>query len=78
MRTSACSADGQAMGERKLAHNSESISAAECSAAILKAIRNRDTELIIPTKLRFVPWLKLLWPGLLRRKIWSKINRQEN
>jgi hypothetical protein len=77
MRTSACSGDGQSVGDRKLAHNGESISAAECSAAILKAIRNRDTELIIPAKLRLVPWLKLLWPSLLRRKVWSKINRQD-
>ena len=78
LRTNACSADDQPVGDRKLAHTGESISTAECSAAILKAIGNRDTELIVPAKLRFVPWLKLLWPGLLRRKIWSKINRQEN
>ena len=78
LRTNACSADDQPVGDRKLTHTGESISTAECSSAILKAIGNRDTELIVPAKLRFVPWLKLLWPGLLRRKIWSKINRQEN
>ncbi len=76
MRKNACSTDGKVVGDRKLAHNSESISVAECSAAILKAVGNGDTELIVPPKLRFVPWLKLLWPSLLRRKIWNKINRQ--
>ena len=44
--------------------------------AVLEALRRRDLELVVPAKLRLVPWLKLLWPGLLRRKVRGKISGQ--
>ena len=45
--------------------------------AVLRAVENRDTELVIPPKLRLVPWLNLLWPGYLRRKVWRLVGRQK-
>jgi len=43
---------------------------------VLEALRRRDRELVVPAKLRLVPWLKLLWPGLLRRKVRGKVSGQ--
>jgi hypothetical protein len=44
---------------------------------VLRAVENRDTELVMPFKLRFVPWLNLLWPGFLRRIIWRMVGSQK-
>lgn len=76
LRANACAADGSNVGEGRRSHNSESISAEECSLAVLEALRRRDRELVIPAKLRLVPWLKLFWPGLLRRKVRGKVSGQ--
>ena len=76
MRANAFSFDGGVVGESKRSHNKESITPEECSLAVLKAVYRRKSELIIPNKLKLVPWLKLLWPGYLRWKIRSVIRRQ--
>ena len=76
LRANACAADGSNVGEGRRSHTSESISAEECSLAVLEALRRRDRELVIPAKLRLVPWLKLFWPGLLRRKVRGKVSGQ--
>jgi len=44
---------------------------------VLKALSKRKGELIIPNKLKLVPWLKLLWPGYLRGKIQRMVKGQE-
>ena len=76
MRANAFSFDGDVVGKSKRSHNKESITSEECSLAVLKAIHKRKSELIIPNKLRLVPWLKLLWPGYLRWKVRSIIRGQ--
>jgi hypothetical protein len=43
---------------------------------VLEALRKRKCELIIPNKLKLVPWLKLLWPGYLRKKIQRMVKGQ--
>ena len=76
MRANACSADGKALGDSGRSHNKESITSEECSKAVLEALSKRKGELIIPNKLKLVPWLKLLWPGYLRRKIQRMVKGQ--
>ena len=76
LRANACSFEGKTLGENKRTHNKESITPEECSIAVLEALRKRESELIIPNKLKLVPWLKLLWPGYLRKKIQSMVKGQ--
>ncbi len=68
MRAHAFVGDGTETGSTRR-HSSESVSVEECSEAIIGAIKSGQRELFIPAKLRTVPWLKLLAPGWLRRKI---------
>ena len=77
MRANACSADGKALKDSGRSHNKESITPEECSKAVLEALSKRKGELIIPNKLKLVPWLKLLWPGYLRGKIQRMVKGQE-
>jgi NAD(P)-dependent dehydrogenase (short-subunit alcohol dehydrogenase family) len=77
LRANACAADGSSVGDHRRSHDGEAISIEECSAAVLRAVENRDSELVIPSKLRLVPWLNLLWPGYLRRKVWNLVGRQK-
>lgn len=76
MRANACSSEGEALGDQKRSHSEESISPEECSLAVLEAMHKRKRELIIPNRLKLVPWLKLLWPGYLRRKVRGMIKGQ--
>ena len=76
MRANACSADGKALKASGRSHNRESITPEECSKAVLEALGKRKGELIIPNKLKLVPWIKLLWPGYLRRKIRRMVKGQ--
>ena len=69
--------DGNTVGDQSRSHGSEGITVGECSAAVLRAVENRDTELVMPFKLQFVPWLNLLWPGFLRRIIWRMVGSQK-
>jgi len=68
MRANAFVGDGTETGSTRR-HSSESVSAEECADAMIRAIKSGQRELFIPAKLRTVPWLKLLAPGWLRRKI---------
>jgi NAD(P)-dependent dehydrogenase (short-subunit alcohol dehydrogenase family) len=78
LRANACSGDGGVMGASRRSHYSESITVNKCAMSILAAIDDRETELIIPPKLRLVPWLRLLWPGYLRRKVWGRMNHRKD
>jgi len=77
LRANACAADGGTVGEKRRSHGSESVTVEQCAEAVLAAIENRDEELVIPPKLRLVPWLNLFWPGYLRRKVWRLVGRQK-
>ena len=68
MRANAFVGDGTETGSTRR-HSSESVSAGECADTIIRAMKSGQRELFIPAKLRTVPWLKLLAPGWLRRKI---------
>lgn len=77
LRSQALSAAGAAVGASKRKHNKDSVSVEECSARIVQAMRGRTRHLYIPSKLRFVPWLKLLAPGWLASKIRRAVQMQD-
>jgi len=76
LRENALRADGGAMGEGRRAHSGESITLEDASTAMLRAMRQRRKELTMPPKLRALPWLKLIAPGLLHRIIRGKMGQQ--
>ena len=77
LRKSAIGADGQTLGQTSAKHNSESIGLDECADAIMKAIQTRQRELIIPWKLKLLPWVKLISPGLLDYIVSRKVKQQK-
>ena len=76
LRKSAVGADGQALGKSSAGHNKESISLEECSDAIIRSMHKRQRELIIPPKLRLLPWVKLIAPRLLDYIVSRKVDEQ--
>jgi NAD(P)-dependent dehydrogenase (short-subunit alcohol dehydrogenase family) len=76
LRQSAFSKDGDRVGEGRRGHSRESVSLEACSLAIVKAISRRDHEVVIPWKLKFLPWLRLLAPKTLDRIVRSEMDRQ--
>ena len=77
LRQSAFGKDGEALGESSRRHNKESISLEDCSRAILKAMRKRKRELVIPWKLRVLPWLQLIHPKIVEWLVNSKVKEQD-
>lgn len=76
LRASAITGDGTVRGsDRK--HGSDAVGVEDASLAILQAVRSGKRELYLPSKLRFVPWVKLIAPGWLRKKIRKAVHRQE-
>ena len=65
LRRSALGADGAAVGERSRRHSRESISLEACSEAVVAAVKRRRRELVIPWKLRLLPWLELIDPRIV-------------
>ncbi len=77
LRENALGTDGQKIGLSKRRHSNESISLDMCSQAIIKAMIRGKSEVAIPFKLNFVPWLKLIAPGILRNLVLRKIRSQD-
>ena len=77
LRQSAHARDGDRVGESRRGHSKESVPLDACCSAILKAIERRDREVVIPWKLKFLPWIKLLAPGILDRFVRGEMDRQD-
>jgi len=77
LRKSAFGKDGDLVGESRRGHSKESVSLEACSEAIVKAIARRDREVVIPWKLKFLPWLKLMAPDYLDRLVRGEMDRQD-
>ena len=77
LRSYALSADGTSVGHTKKKHSKDSVSVEECSARIVQAMQGRARDLYIPSKLRLIPWLKLLAPGWLASKIRRAVEKQD-
>ncbi len=76
LRKNALGKDGFPIGESKR-HSKESISLQECAAAIIKAMNKRKTELVIPPKLKLLPWLNLINPKIVNFLVKGEMERQE-
>ena len=77
LRQSAFGKDGGTLGASSRKHSKESITLEDCSAAILKAMKKRKRELVIPWKLRALPWLNLLNPKIVSWLVKGKVKDQD-
>ena len=77
LRANAFSQDGSPLGRASDKPKKASVSIEECSSRIVRAMAGNDRTLYIPSKLRFLPWLKLIAPGWLKSSIKRAVQRQE-
>jgi short-subunit dehydrogenase len=77
LRAHAYGKEGKALGDVKTKHSRESITVEECGQAILDAMAKRRRELVIPAKLKALPWLNLISPSLVERLVSRKVDEQE-
>lgn len=77
LRQSALGKDGGTLGASSRKHSKESITLEDCSVAILKAMEKRKRELVIPWKLRALPWLNLLNPKIVAWLVKGKVTEQD-
>ncbi len=76
LRKSALGRDGSAVGESRKKHSKESVSLEACSEAIIEAMKKGKRELIIPSKLKFLPWLNLINPKIVQFLVKGAVEQQ--
>ena len=76
LRRNALAADGGDIGEAKRSHGKDAISTEECGDRIIKAITRKKNQIIIPSKLKILPFLQSVSPGLVRYLIKRKLEQQ--
>jgi short-subunit dehydrogenase len=76
MRQSAFGKGGQRVGMTSRKHSKNAITVEAASEAILKAMRKRQRQLVIPWKLRLLITLNLLAPRWAEAIIMSAVNKQ--
>lgn len=76
MRLQALRGDGQRVGEARRAHGRNAVPVEECSAEIVRAMRSGRSELYVPGWLRLIPWVKLMFPGWLKRRLRRAVQEQ--
>ena len=77
LRKAAFGRDGGSLGGSSRKHSKESISLDDASEAIIEAMKKRKRELIIPFKLRFLPWLHLINPKIVEYLVTRGVSKQE-
>ncbi|MFQ5928635.1 MAG: SDR family oxidoreductase [Acidobacteriota bacterium] len=76
LRANAFKGDGTRIGSAPK-HGKQSVSLEECSAKIVRAMQDRRREVYIPSKLSFLPWLRLIAPNRLKVMIKREVDKQE-
>jgi short-subunit dehydrogenase len=76
LRQNAFTGTGEPVGGGTARHSRESIDLEACARAVLKAVRKRKRELVIPWKLKLLPWLLLLSPGAVERMVRRAVDVQ--
>ncbi len=76
LRATALAGDGSEIGESRRSHGSDAVTVEECSARIVEALRTGQRDLYVPAKYRVLPWLKLLAPRWLRKRIRRAVHRE--
>jgi len=77
LREHAYGKEGAPLGSTRSSHSSESVTVEACSQAIIKAMANRQRELVIPPKLKALPWLSLISPRLVEYIVTRKVDEQK-
>jgi short-subunit dehydrogenase len=66
----------QALDQEIIAkHQGQALTLEYCTRHIIKAMRARQRELILPGRYRWLPWLKMLCPGLLSFFVNKRVER---
>jgi len=76
LRSNAYGKDGNTLGDSRGTHTGESITVEDCCKEIINAMRKRKKELVIPSKLKLLPWLNLISPSLVESIIKKKTGEQ--
>ncbi|HXK61522.1 MAG TPA: SDR family oxidoreductase [Acidobacteriota bacterium] len=76
LREHAYGKDGAPLGNARSRHSRESVTVSACSQAIIRAMRKRQRELVIPPKLKALPWLSLISPRLVEYIVTRKVDEQ--
>ena len=77
LRKSAFGKDGSALGGSERKHSKESVTLEACSQAVIEAMRKRKRELIIPSKLKLLPWLQLIHPKIVEYFVGGAVKEQD-
>ncbi|MEW6755287.1 MAG: SDR family oxidoreductase [Candidatus Latescibacterota bacterium] len=77
LRRNALAADGGVVGSASRRHSRESVGVEEACQAILRAMRQRRRNLVIPWKLQALLVLGALHPGLADRIVMRAVRQQE-
>ena len=77
LREHALRKEGKELGTSSRKHSSESVSVEDACKAILKAMRKRKRELVIPWKLKLLLGLNLIRPQLAESIITGKVRHQD-
>ncbi|MFB3905322.1 MAG: SDR family oxidoreductase [Acidobacteriota bacterium] len=76
LREHAYGKDGAPLGKTRSRHSRESVTVEACSQAIIRAMGKRQRELVIPPKLKALPWLSLISPRLVEYIVTRKVDEQ--
>ena len=77
LRKAAFGKHGGALGSSSRKHSKESVTLDDASEAIIKAMKKRQRELIIPFKLRFLPWLHLINPKIVEYLVRRGVDKED-
>ncbi len=78
LRQHALGKDGGPRRASSQRHNKEAISVTQCCEAILTAMQKQKRELVIPWKLRALPWLQLIHPKIVEWLVKDKMKDQDS
>lgn len=77
LREHALGQDGQPLGDQRRSHSSESVTAEECSSAIVRAIQKNKHSIFIPRKLRLLYLLRPVAFPIIRRVLSGAVRTQK-
>jgi NAD(P)-dependent dehydrogenase (short-subunit alcohol dehydrogenase family) len=77
LREHALGQDGQPLGDQRRSHSSESVTAEECSAAVVRAIQQNKRSIFIPRKLRLLYMLRPVAFPIIRRVLSGAVRTQK-
>ncbi|MGY8827420.1 MAG: SDR family oxidoreductase [Candidatus Latescibacterota bacterium] len=78
LRQSALGGDGQALGETSRKHSSESITVEDASVEIIRAMKKRQRQLVMPWKLKLLAAVYALKPQWAEAVIGRAMNKQND